>query len=161
MKRILPLFASLVLLTLLFSNCRDVNDLSYNTVMNRVTGKWTIEEVRLKDNKRLFSTDITETYKGFTFDFKYDNTLVVHNPKEDKMLYGTWYLDENWVWDEDENEYDVEYQISSVVYDLSDTTQYRHMIWKDLKVNNSKLNAIENRMSDDGKRHKYSFKLRR
>ena len=89
----------LVLVITVLSGCSNTDNLSFDTVQSRVIGKWTIHKVKLLDNRRLFSSNITDIYKDFTFEYKADNTLEVFNARENKLLQGIWYLDEIWSWD--------------------------------------------------------------
>ena len=151
----------LVLIITVLSGCSNTDNLSFDTVQSRVIGKWTIHKVKLLDNRRLFSSNITDIYKDFTFEYKADNTLEVFNARENKLLQGIWYLDEIWSWDEENQQNESSYKIYSLVSDPTDSSAYREMYWSDLRVNNRTMHITESRLSDDAQTHKYSYELRR
>jgi len=151
----------LVLIITVLSGCSNTDNLSFDTVQSRVIGKWTIHKIKLLDNRRLFSSNITDIYKDFTFEYKPDNTLEVFNARENKLLQGIWYLDEIWSWDEENQQNESSYKIYSLVSDPTDSSAYREMYWSDLRVNNRTMHITESRLSDDGQTHKYSYELRR
>ena len=162
MKRILQILTIVVSIVTVFSSCStNTDNLSFETVQDRVIGKWTVRKVKLLDNKRLFSSNITDLYKDFTFEFRADNTLEVFNATENRLLSGAWYLEEVWSWDADDQENESSFNIYSIVYDPDDSSIYREMYWKDLRVNNNSMSINESRLADDGETHNYSFEFRR
>lgn len=115
----------------------------------------------MENNKKICETDITASYEGMTFNFMEDNQLEIYDARENKTFPGVWYLDEIYSWDEDDQENDKTFELYTYVYNPDDTTQTRIMTWKDLRVSSTRLFGRENRFSDDGKSHKYTYKLRR
>ena len=115
----------------------------------------------MENNKRICETDVTSNYEGMTFNFMEGNQLEIFDAREDITLPGVWYLDEVYTWDADDQENKKSFELYTYVYNPADTSQSRTMTWKDLRVSNNRLFGRESRYSDDGKSHKYTYKLKR
>lgn len=159
MKRFPYLLTSLFLFTIVIASCSSADGYSYNTAVDKIKGKWTIDKVHMENNDKFFETDITASHEGMTFDFKNGNLLEIYDAREDKTFPGVWYLDEIWTWDDDDQEDKKSFELYTYVYNPDDTTQYREMTWRDLKLNNNRLFGRTNRYADDGIYHKYTYKL--
>ena len=161
MKRFYSLFTALTILTVLLSNCTTADNLSYNTVVGRIEGKWTVKKVKLLDNGKLFRSDISDKYVGTTFDFKYDNTLEMFDPSKGITYFGSWFLDEVQTWDEDDQDYESSYRLYTMIYLSAELGDVREMRWNDVVVSNNRLEGIETTIADDGKNHKFRIELKK
>lgn len=145
----------------IIASCTSADDYSYDHVEGKIRGEWIVDKVELKDNNKLFSTDLTDVYEGMKFNFKASNEFTLYDPRTDEEYPGVWYLDENYSWNEEDQKDERSYSLYTYIYNPSDTSEYRESTWKKLRVNNSRLFGIESRYCDDGQTHKFSYRLKK
>ena len=151
----------LIFLLLTVASCTKADSYSFSNVEGKIRGEWTIDKVALEDNDKLFETNVTAQFEGMKFNFQADNVLSIYDAQQDMTYPGVWYLDEIYTWDENDQEEDKSYSLYTYVYNPADTSESRTMTWNELKVNKSRLIGTEKAISDDGKRHKYTFRLKK
>lgn len=161
MKRFILFIPFLFSLILIASSCTGADGYSFDHVEGKIKGEWTVDKVELRDNDKLFNSDVTGRYEGMRFNFKANNVLAIFDPKTNTEYPGVWYLDENYTWNEKEQKDEKSYSLYSYVYNEADTSEYREMTWKKLRVNNSRLYGVESRFCDDGKTHSFSYRLKK
>ena len=160
MKRFYFLFTAIFILSIA-SSCNKADAMSYDRVVDKITGEWTVHKVKLTNNRKVFNDNVTEIYEDFIFDFESDGQMTLMNPRENITYPGIWYVDEIYTWDAEDQEQDISYILHMHVIDPVDPELYRIMRWKDLKISNGRLIGKESIDTDDGKRHKYRYELKK
>ncbi|MBL4862377.1 MAG: hypothetical protein JKY09_05100 [Crocinitomicaceae bacterium] len=143
MKRYYILFLLLSILSLTFVQC-SAESYSFDTINDRITGKWRAEKVKFKNKGDAFSKDVTDNFKMYLFSFEQGGYAEVNDLESGQIFDGYWYLWENWTWDDDKGEEEKSYTFHLNITDpVSEET--RDFTWENLKVTNDKFRADEKR----------------
>ena len=135
--------------SLLIGSCSK--GLSTEKLETRLIGTWKVEQVKFKRNGCY--KDVTQNFNQYKFTYAADGTLILVDTKVGESHEGYWYIDEEYVWDEEDQENDLVQTLIMAVYN-TDANLWRDFRWKDLSVSNSKLKSTERR---DGRRYKWEL----
>ncbi|GAB5418750.1 MAG: hypothetical protein Crog4KO_05070 [Crocinitomicaceae bacterium] len=150
------------LIVIVASSCRkNLDNLSINQAEQRIHGKWTMTEVKnnVRNDGKWSKNDVTTHYRNWEFDFKADRTLTVYIPDEDATLVGSWEIYEDWETDAD-GETDLNTFLYIYMYDVSNTNNWRELVWENMRVSSDVFKAREESFIE-GERVFYFYEMRR
>ena len=140
---------SFAILAFIATSCNK--SISYDRLHENVIGSWSVDEVKVRQQGTMHSTDATGNWDQYTFTFDYDETCTIHDSDTGTDYLGYWYIDQYWTGTDDdaERKQDLVFQ----VYDPNSEND-RTFRWKEAWANNRKLKGKETK--NDAV---YTFKL--
>lgn len=129
---------------------------SISNVEGKIIGTWKFDEVKFKPDGKFSYSDYSDGFKGSSVTFKEGGILEAYDKDLDTTASGYWYID---YYEEYDNEGDSKNTIYYMVGELNipELNINNQLLWDELSVSNSKLNAIEK----DKKGGDYKYKLKR
>ena len=151
MKSIFTYSVSLLIALVILSSCSS--NLSTESIETRLLGTWLVDEVKYSKNGRVGYKDVTANFDNYKFTFIADGSLIFVDMDADIDYDGYWYILEDWIWDEDEQQDKLTQTLILNVWD-NNTEATRVFRFKEIQISQSKMKVRENR--NDGK---YKWKL--
>lgn len=141
-------------LLLSFSSCTASGSIS--NVEGKIIGTWEFDEVGFKPDGKSSYSDYSDGFQGSSMTFKEGGILEAYDKDLDTTASGFWYIDYYEEYDnEDDTKKTIYYMVGTL--DIPELDIYNDLLWDELSVSNSKLNAIEK----DKKGGRYRYKLKR
>ncbi|MCJ8291015.1 MAG: hypothetical protein HRT58_14820 [Crocinitomicaceae bacterium] len=148
----LAFIASTLLLSL--SSCTASGSIS--NVEGKIIGTWEFDKVEFKPDGKSSYSDYSDGFQGSSMTFKEGGILEAYDKDLDTTASGFWYIDYYEEYDnEDDTKKTIYYMVGTL--DIPELDIYNDLLWDELSVSNSKLNAIEK----DKKGGRYRYKLKR
>lgn len=142
--------ASSLLLTLSACNASG----SVSNYESKIIGTWKFDEVKFRPNGKNSYSDYSDGFRGSTVTFKEGGILEAYDKDLDTTASGYWYIDYYEEYDsDDESNNTIYYMVGTL--DIPELNVYSDLLWDELSVSNSKLNAIEK----DKNSGRYRYKL--
>jgi len=154
----LTLLASALLIA---TSCHKLDTKTVSKSNDLILGTWTIKKVQnsVSQDGTWGKNDVTNNFKGWTFEFRPDNTARLTIPNENLSLEGYWELYETYKYDTDGDQ-TTEMNLY-MYYDNPDSLeQYREFTWMDMSANKNTFKAEETR-TIDGQKTRYYYELSR
>ena len=149
-------FLAFIASTLLLSLSSCTASGSVSNVEGKIIGTWEFDKVEFKPDGKSSYSDYSDGFQGSSMTFKEGGVLEAYDKDLDTTASGFWYID---YYEEYDNEGDTKKTIYYMVgtLDIPELDIYNDLLWDELSVSNSKLNAIEK----DKKGGRYRYKLKR
>lgn len=138
-----------VLALLLFQSCDDP---LFQTTEEKLVGSWTYEKVKFLESWSISSDNLSSEYEELVLELRDDFSFEQVNQQTGDVLFGTWFISENWNY-----RYDETYQRTEQLHLLfSDTTNCESQ-W----LLGDQLNVTKNRIRFQSRvmEGTYRFKL--
>ncbi|PHR29600.1 MAG: hypothetical protein COA38_11290 [Fluviicola sp.] len=148
----LAFIASTLLLSL--SSCTASGSIS--NVEGKIIGTWEFDKVEFKPDGKSSYSDYSDGFQGSSMTFKEGGILEAYDKDLDTTASGFWYIDYYEEYDNDDDTKKTIYYMVGTL-DIPELDIYTDLLWDELSVSNSKLNAIEK----DKKGGRYRYKLKR
>jgi hypothetical protein len=130
-----------MIITLLLSSC--TGESSYSTIENNIVGTWKVDEVKYKRKGGCYN-DVTPKFDSYKFIFNYDYTMQFIDTETGEDHDGYWYVDEQWTWDPDDQQEEVETTVVISIYN-AESNDTRMIYWKEMFINRSRIKTKEKR----------------
>lgn len=129
---------------------------SISNVEEKIIGTWEFREVKFQPDGKFYYSDYSDGFEGSSVTFKEGGILEAYDKDLDTTASGYWYID---YYEEYDNEGDTRKTIYYMVgtLDIPELNIFSDLLWDELSVSNSTLNAIEK----DKKGGDYKYKLKR
>ena len=129
---------------------------SVSNVEGKIIGTWEFDEVKFRPDGKISYSDYSDGFQGSSVTFKEGGILEAYDKDLDTTASGYWYIDYYEEYDgEGDNKETIYYMVGTL--DIPELNIYSDLLWDELSVSNSKLNAIEK----DKKGGDYKYKLKR
>ena len=149
-------FLAFIASTLLLSLSSCTASGSVSNVEGKIIGTWEFDKVEFKPDGKSSYSDYSDGFQGSSMTFKEGGILEAYDKDLDTTASGFWYIDYYEEYDNDDDTKKTIYYMVGTL-DIPELDIYTDLLWDELSVSNSKLNAIEK----DKKGGRYRYKLKR